>query len=31
VVTLIGKRQGAVEGLLEVARKRRHVRSRGNA
>ena len=31
VVTLIGERQGAVEGLLEVARKRRHVRSRDNA
>jgi hypothetical protein len=28
VMTLIGQRQSAVQGLLEVARKRRHVRSR---
>ena len=31
VVALVGERQGAVEGLFEIARKRRHVRSRVNA
>src|SRR6266481_2659071 len=30
VMTLIGQRQGAVQGLLEIARKRRHVSSRDN-
>src|SRR5207248_1195039 len=31
VMTLIGERQRAMEGLLEVARKRGHVSSLGNA
>src|ERR1700674_575189 len=30
VVPLIGQRQGAVQGLFKVARKRRHVSSRAN-